>query len=132
MPDTYFEPIIPKGPIVRVNAAVVVREMQRFSYDALRRAATYPPQQSYSSRRTGHLGRGWSAVGFIGAIIDAGDLVGGIGNNVVYSKRVMGFRKQAPYQDDLFASYGWESVEIIGEEEWRKHSPRIEAALQGR
>ena len=123
-----FIPIIPKKPIITVAKSQVVNRLKALGQDTWKRVATYPPPRT-TYRRTGTLGKGWHTQGPMSA---GNDLVVIIANPTKYAGPVQGLKTKAPKQRDLFANYGWESVQAAGEEEWKKHKPAIERALQGK
>lgn len=118
-----FEPIVPKGPIHKISKRKVVDRLGDAVLSIVNRMGKYPPSRT-EYRRTGTLGRGWAADG---PRSEGSDLVATAGNKVIYAPFVQGLKNQ---QVKWAQPYGWESVETAGEEEWRKHKPLIEKALQ--
>jgi len=123
-----FIPIIPRKPIVTVHKSEVVGRMRTLRLAMHGRVSKYPPART-AYRRTGTLGTGWHSEGPMAA---GNDLVVIIANPTKYTGSVQGLKTKPPRQRALFAGYGWESVQTAGEEEWKKHKPAIERALQGR
>ena len=122
-----FVPIIPKKPIITVAKAKVVAALKNVGLGTWNRVAKYPPPAGF--RRTGTLGRGWHTQGPMAA---GNDLVVIIANPVKYAPQVQGLKTKAPKQRQPWINIGWESVQTAGEEEWKKHKPGIEKALQGK
>ena len=128
MTAPHFIPIIPKKPIITVAKAKVVQRMKNMGLAVDNRISKYPPART-TYRRTGTLGKGWHTQGPMSA---GNDLVVIVANPTKYTGPVQGLKTKTPKQRDLFANYGWESVQTAGEEEWKKHKPAIERALQGK
>ena len=128
MTAPHFTPIVPKKPIITVAKAKVVQALKNLGLGVDNRISKYPSAQT-TYRRTGTLGKGWHTQGPMSA---GSDLVVIVANPTKYAPFVQGLKTKAPKQRKVFANYGWESVQIAGEEEWKKHKPAIERALQGR
>ena len=128
MAKPQFIPIIPEKPIITVAKSQVVNRLKAMGQDTWKRIATYPPPRTAYGRK-GTLGKGWHVDGPMSV---GNDLVVIIANPIEYAPFVQGLKTKAPKQRDLFANYGWESVQTAGEEEWKKHKPAIERALQGK
>ncbi len=123
-----FVPIIPKKPIITVAKAKVVQALKKLGLGIDNRISKYPAAKT-SYKRTGTLGKGWHTQGPMSA---GNDLVVIIANPTKYAPFVQGLKTKAPKQKKVFVTYGWESVQTAGEEEWKKHKPGIEKALQGK
>jgi len=127
--EIHFEPIIPKKPIVGLAREKIIARLGDFGLAVVNRFATYPVQKPHVRyRRTGTLGRGWTKAG---PRVEGSSLVVQVGNKTVYAPNVQGFTSRSPRQVRWAGPYGWESVEVAGEEEWKKHKPSILKALEG-
>ena len=121
-----LEPIVPKRPISKANKGKVLGALRDFGADMVNRMGEYPAART-SYRRTGNLGKSWT---FDGPKARGGDIVVEVGTNIGYGSFVQGLKSQDPKQRQLFAGYGWESVETAAIDELKKHRPEIEKALQ--
>ena len=127
MAKPQFIPIIPKKPIITVAKAKVVQALKNVGLGTWNKVAKYPPTAGY--KRRGWLGKNWWMFGPQAA---GNDLVVIIANPVKYAPFVQGLKTKAPKQKQPWINIGWISVQTAGEEEWKKHKPAIERALQGK
>ena len=119
-----------KRPVVGVNRNRVLREMLQTGVGFTSEVSRYPTQRSHIRyRRTGRLGQGWTT---IWPHFEGDKLITGTGNKIAYAGPVQGFKRRRPRQRDWAQSYGWPNVEDIGKGVWKRHRPRVLAALQGR
>ena len=117
-----------KRPVVGVNRNRVLREMLQTGVGFTSEVSSYPPART-SYRRTGRLGQGWTT---IWPHAEGDRLITGTGNKIAYAGPVQGFKRRRPRQGRVFRGYNWPNVEDIGKGVWKRHRPRVLAALQGR
>lgn len=123
-----LRPIIPKRPIVGLNANQVRGRLRDVGVEAMDRLQNYP-QARTSYRRTGRLGQSWTLEG---PRTMAKGLEVIAGSNLEYAPFVQGFRRRRPRQRKVFRRYNWPNVEDVGKQAWKARGPRLVAALQGR
>lgn len=127
-----LEPILLKKPIAAASAAKVGAALMGWALETQRRMSAYPAQQPTAYRRTGTLGRRWTAK----ATTVGRDVAAEVGNNTEYAGYVEGFGPDAPApkaekQTRVMQRKGWQRVDDVGEEVFRKARPAIIKALGG-
>ncbi len=128
-----FEPIRPKKPVVKVSLPKVFGTLTQFAVAVISKQTRYPAKPArIKRRRTGEYGRRWTMrpprPHKLGLMVQ-------VGSNLEYAPYVGGLKKGGKKKDrqaKSTAAIGWTSVEIVGQDEWKKIRPVLIAALAGK